>query len=100
MDVVLEDAWLKSAIGETAGAIAILDRALGGLSKAAPSLVGSSGLPAELPASLVRAMLLRARLADQRGDRETSARWSQAALALWGGGDPELRAYWARGTTH
>jgi hypothetical protein len=45
-------------------------------------------------------MLLRARLADQRGDRETSARWSQAALALWGGGDPELRAYWARGTTH
>jgi hypothetical protein len=96
MDVVLQDAWLKSAVGNTDDAIVTLDRALGGLSKAPATLVGNSGLPAELPASLVRAMLLRAALADERSDRATSAKWSQAALSLWGGGDPEVRALLGR----
>ena len=92
MDVILQDAWLKSAVGNTDKAIVTLDRALGGLSKAPSTLVGNSGLPAELPAALVRAMLLRASLAAERGDRATSTRWSEAARFLWGGGDPEVRA--------
>ena len=92
MDIVLEDAWLKSAIGDPDGAIATLDRAFGGISKAPSNLIGSSGLPAALPAALVRAMLLRSKLAAERGDRMSATRWSAAARALWGGGDPEVRA--------
>jgi predicted Ser/Thr protein kinase len=90
MDVVLEDAWLKSALGDVTRAIAMLDRALNGLSKAPSKLVGSSG--GELPAALVRAMLLRAALAEQRGDNAAAARWSQAVRTLWSGGDPEIQA--------
>ena len=96
MDVVLQDAWLKSAIGNVDGAVATLDRALNGLSKAPSTLVGSSGLPGELPAALVRAMLLRSALAEEKGDTAGSARWAQAVKALWGGGDPEIQAILSR----
>jgi hypothetical protein len=37
-------------------------------------------------------MLLRSKLAAERGDRMSATRWSAAARALWGGGDPEVRA--------
>ena len=96
MDVVLQDAWLKSAIGNIDGAVATLDRALNGLSKAPSTLVGSSGLPGELPAALVRAMLLRSALAEQKADTAASARWREAVKALWGGGDPEIQAILSR----
>jgi hypothetical protein len=93
MDAVLEDAWLRWATGDAARAAQTLDRAFGGLSKAPPNIVGSS---APLSASLVRAMLLRARLATDLGDRTNALKWSGAATALWGGGDPEVRQILAR----
>jgi tetratricopeptide (TPR) repeat protein len=80
-------AELSLALGDTTAAIKELDLVL----QALPSL--GQRLLDQLPqaASLCRAMILRARLARQRGDRETTKRWSAAIAALWASSDPELR---------
>jgi hypothetical protein len=93
MDAVLVDGWLRWVTGDPARAAQTLDRAFGGLSKAPPNIVGNS---APLSASLVRAMLLRARLAAELGDRTNALKWSEAAKTMWGGGDPEVRQILSR----
>jgi serine/threonine protein kinase len=87
MDVVLQEGWLRAALGDSARAARYLDRALGGLSRAPQNLVNE----ATIPAALVRVMLLRADLADAAGDVTVAQRWRAAARSLWGHGDPEAR---------
>lgn len=88
MDAVFQDAWLRAALGDTAKAAQSIDRALGGLSRAPQNLLRN----ATIPAALVRVMILRADLADAKGDVTVAQRWRNAAKALWGRGDPEARA--------
>ncbi|MGK2962261.1 MAG: serine/threonine-protein kinase [Gemmatimonadaceae bacterium] len=86
MDVVMNRAWLRAAIGDTTGAIVVLDNALNGLSRASPNLLHHY----TLPSALVRVMLFRSELAAARGDTVTAAKWAGAADYLWGRGDPEI----------
>ena len=88
MDAVLQDAWLRAALGDSAKAARAIDRALGGLSRAPQNLVRD----ATIPAALVRVMIFRADLADAAGDVTVAQRWRSAATALWGRGDPEVRS--------
>jgi len=83
MDVVYGEAWLKTQLGDTLGATRDLDRALRGLLVAAPRILRN----AELAASLVRAMALRAELAYKAGDRAKAKYWADAVYSLWGRGD-------------
>ncbi len=87
MDGVLEHAWLLTAVNDTAGAVRLLDNALRGLSR-----MPANTLREGIAASLVRAIILRAEIALKQNDRATAETWSSAAVALWGRGDPELRA--------
>jgi hypothetical protein len=88
MDVVFQEAWLRSVIGDTQGAARSLDRALRGLSRAPSNLLDGS----ELATALVRAMMLRAKLAAQAGDKATNQLWFNAARELWSNADPEVKA--------
>ncbi len=88
MDAVLQYAWLRATVGDTARSIQFLDNSLRGLSRAPQSMLMS----ASIPAALVRAMILRADLAARTGDGATADRWSGAARQLWKGGDPEIVA--------
>jgi hypothetical protein len=88
MDVVLQEAWLRTAIGDSAGAARSLDRALNGISRAPANLLEGS----DLATALVRAMIMRARLAHAAHDDATARTWASAAQELWGAGDPEVKA--------
>jgi hypothetical protein len=80
-------ATISLALGDTAAAIKELDVVL----QALPTL--GQRLLDQLPqaAALCRSMLLRARLARARGDRETAKLWASALSALWATADSELR---------
>lgn len=84
MDAVLQYAWLRAQVGDSATAARFLDDALRGLSRAPPSMLQS----AHIPAALVRAMILRSQLAKKAGDAEVAALWATAARQLWSKGDP------------
>lgn len=88
MDVVLQEAWLRTAIGDTNGAARSLDRALRGLPRAPSNLLNR----VEFASSLVRAMLLRASLAPTGEDAASADVWRSAARELWSNGDPEVKA--------
>jgi serine/threonine protein kinase len=88
MDVVLQEAWLRTAIGDSSGAAVLLDRALKGISRAPANLLEE----AELGTALVRAMLMRANLAAKAGDTATQAVWLNAAKELWTNADPALKS--------
>lgn len=78
-DFALQEAQLYLALGDSAAAAAQLDDLLMGL----PSL-GRDLFSQPLQAgALVRAMALRARLADHAGERELSRRWAASVLRLW-----------------
>ena len=83
MDAVLQYSWLRSEIGDSAGAAAFLDNALRGLSRAPTTML----MTAVIPAALVRSMLLRASLARAMNDLPTEEKWKRAARELWGRGD-------------
>jgi len=87
MDAVLRHGWLLTAIGDTAGAVRLLDNSLRGLSK-----MPANTLRESIAGSLVRAIILRAEIAWKKNDRPAAEEWSRAAVALWGRGDPEPRA--------
>ncbi|MEO8578043.1 MAG: hypothetical protein ABI556_15140, partial [Gemmatimonadales bacterium] len=88
MDVVLQEAWLRAAIGDSSIATRSLDRALRGLSRAPTNLLEG----AELSTALVRAMLMRSDLAAATGDDVTHKKWSAAVRELWTNADPHVRA--------
>jgi serine/threonine protein kinase len=87
MDVVFQEAWLHMAIGDNAGAMQSLDRALNGLSRAPANLLDGS----EMATALVRAMMMRATLAAKAGDEATRRKWAGAARELWRDADPEVK---------
>jgi serine/threonine protein kinase len=92
LDYSYQLAWLRAASGDTAGAITQLDRVLGAL----PSINRWSLREAAAAAAAGRAMVLRAELAEARGDRETAARWARAVSALWATSDPALQPVLSR----
>lgn len=90
-DVSLErsyqEAWIRAATGDTAGAITQLDQSL----KAIPSMSAGALREAGTAAAAGRAMVLRADLAQSRGDSRTAYRWALAASELWAEADPALQ---------
>jgi serine/threonine protein kinase len=82
-DVVFQEAWLRSALGDKPGAAKQLDNALHGVSG------GVSGIMRTpvLVASFVRAMTLRAELALEARQPAEARKWASAVISLWGNGD-------------
>jgi hypothetical protein len=87
LDYTYQEAWLKTAIGDTAGAIRQLDVALNAL----PSLNGISFRDPGVAAAIGRTFVLRADLAFARHDFQTARHWAGALLALWLGADAPLQ---------
>jgi tRNA A-37 threonylcarbamoyl transferase component Bud32/tetratricopeptide (TPR) repeat protein len=92
LDFTYQVAWLRSAMGDTTGAVRQLDRSLGAL----PSLSAESLRDAATAAAAGRAMVLRADLANARGELEVRRKWAQAVADLWATADPPLQATVAR----
>jgi hypothetical protein len=84
MDAVFGEAWLRTALGDTAGAARQLDNALRGL----PAAPASALRNPELTPFLVRVMAFRAVLAGRANQRDIAKRWADAVFDLWGKGDP------------
>ncbi|HET9514403.1 MAG TPA: hypothetical protein VFO95_10805, partial [Gemmatimonadales bacterium] len=92
LEIVLAEANLRAAAGDSAGAEAQLDQAL----EALPTF--GVGLLREVPpaAAVGRAMALRADLAAAAGNRALAARWARAVITLWSDADPPLAPTLAR----
>ncbi len=88
VDGVYQEAFLWAAIGDTAVAVADLDRMLGDLAHQNGTFVHFL----QGPASLVHAMVLRARIALRQGDRSTAEKWARGVRELWADADPEVKA--------
>jgi tRNA A-37 threonylcarbamoyl transferase component Bud32/tetratricopeptide (TPR) repeat protein len=88
LDHTYQEAWLRVAAGDTAGAATRLDRVLESLPAHRSSLLLRMPEAAALP----RAMILRARIAAAQGDHATAARWAAAVVELWTNADVDLRA--------
>lgn len=87
VDYTYQLAWLRLAAGDSASAIKHLDIALGALS----DLSAGSLRDVAPAAAAVRAMILRAELADAKGDRPTARRWAGAVATLWRDADPPMQ---------
>jgi hypothetical protein len=88
VDGTFLEASLYAAIGDTTAATGVLDNAL----EALLNLDSYSLTWITLPSDLVRAMVLRARLASAAGDRASAAKWASAVVTLWSGADVEFRS--------
>ena len=87
VDMAFSEAWLALALGHPDVAAAQLDAALNALPRTSPQLfleVNQSG-------TLVRAMALRAELADRLGDQDTARQWASAVVILWSDADEFLQ---------
>jgi tetratricopeptide (TPR) repeat protein len=78
IDQIHQEAELRLAIGDTAQAIALIDRSLASL----PTLGFELVQDVAEASGLVRAMMLRAQLAQNSGDPRTAARWNEAVSTL------------------
>ncbi|HEX2210127.1 MAG TPA: hypothetical protein VHG93_20800, partial [Longimicrobium sp.] len=87
LDYVYTESELHLALGDTARALEELDRALLNLQAVPPSVLTR----VEQTSGLLRAMRLRAQLAEARRDAATATRWRGALATLWSGGDARLR---------
>jgi hypothetical protein len=87
LDALFPEAWLLAALGKPREAIDWLDPTLGTLSASAPQAFVD---PARAGA-LVRAMVLRADLAERVGDRAGAARWARIVTVLWANADSFLQ---------
>jgi hypothetical protein len=87
LDYTYQEAWLKAASGDTAGAISQLDLSL----KAIPTMSASALREAGAAAAVGRAMGLRADLAAATGDWKKAKQWGSALAALWTDADPVLQ---------
>jgi hypothetical protein len=87
LDYTYQEAWLKTAMGDTAAAIQQLDFALGAL----PTLSGLALREVGVAAAVGRAISLRADLANSQRDAPTARKWAAALVALWSGADRELQ---------
>lgn len=87
LEFTYQVAWLRSAMGDTTGAVRLLDRALGAL----PSLSAASLRDAAAAAAAGRAMVLRAEIATAQGDVEQRRKWALAVADLWATADGPLQ---------
>ncbi|MBA2688242.1 MAG: protein kinase [Gemmatimonadaceae bacterium] len=87
LDHTYQEAWLRAAVGDSAGAARQLDLALDAL----PVLSASALRQPAASAALGRSMILRANLAAKAGDRTKASRWAASVLALWKHADKELQ---------
>jgi hypothetical protein len=85
-DATFVEAWLMTQLGDSTAAAAFLDLTLSALPTQRTALL------TETPqaAGLVRAMALRAELADAAGDAATARRWGEAVSTLWRDAEPSL----------
>jgi hypothetical protein len=84
---VYHEAWLLLQLGDSTAAADYLDRSLAALQALRTSVV-SEGPQA---ASLVRAMALRAELADRAGQDAVAREWATHVVELWQDGDAFVR---------
>jgi len=85
-DALYPEAAVLAWMGDTRGAIAGLDPTLDSLALAEPQALADVARAG----ALVRAMALRAVLADRVGDRAAARAWGGAVLILWSGADEFL----------
>ena len=85
-------ARLALSLGDTVSAMSELDPVLRALPTLAPTLLSRVAQTA----SLVRALALRAELADRRGDPTSAKQCAGAVVALWQNADPPLQPLIAR----
>ena len=91
LDRTYQEAWLRRAIGDTAGAKRQLDQVLGALSGiGAASVQHHAAFPSA--AAAPRIMLLRAEMAAASGDTRTAHEWIAALEQLWRNADRSLVA--------
>ncbi len=83
IDIGYGTAWLMAALGHPDSAVAWLDPILAALPRTPAQLF----LEVYQAGPLVRAMVLRAELANQLGDRATARLWATAVVILWSGAD-------------
>jgi hypothetical protein len=86
LDFVLQESRLRAAIGDTAKAIAELDRVLRALPTLSPFAVREEAQSA----ALARSLAFRAELARARGDSAEQQLRARQALTLWRHADPWL----------
>ena len=88
LDFTVQEAWLRVAMGDTTGAERQLDVVLGAL----PTLSArNSVFELAQSAAVGRAMVLRADLAQGRGDRPVAKRWAGNVVELWANADASLK---------
>ncbi|MDH3424100.1 MAG: hypothetical protein OEN00_13995, partial [Gemmatimonadota bacterium] len=88
LDALYPEAELWVFLGYPERATEWIDPTLDALAESAPHILGS---PVRA-ASLVRALALRARLAQELGDTEGARTWAQAFVALWIDADDNLQS--------
>jgi hypothetical protein len=86
LDFTVQEAWLRSAAGDTAGAVRQLDLVLNALPTLGPWSVREEAQAAAIP----RALLLRAELADRARDVAQRRRRATEALTLLQHADASL----------
>jgi hypothetical protein len=92
LDYTLTEAWIRTALGDSAAAIRQLDLTLTAL----PTLVSHVVYEPGMAAAVGRSMVLRAELAAKQGDRSSAALWASRVLTLWSHADPSLAPTLAR----
>jgi tetratricopeptide (TPR) repeat protein len=79
VEITYQETILQLVLGDTAGAIRSLDRTLDALPTLGKALLDETPQAAALP----RLMVLRARLANRRGETAIAHRWASGVLTLW-----------------
>jgi serine/threonine-protein kinase len=87
IDGTFHEAWVLLALGDTTGAVRLLDASLSALPTLGTDLIA---WPPQT-AGLLRAMMLRARIASWVGDAPTAAQWAGAVATLWSAADTEFK---------
>ena len=92
VDGAYQEAMLALAVGDTAHAVRSLDEVLEAVPVLTLDLLGDEPF-GSVPqgAGLVRAMVLRARIAALQQDPATARRWARPVLTLWRSADPALQ---------
>lgn len=88
LDRTYQEAWIRAAIGDTAGAERQLDESLHAISTMSASALQEVGAAA----AAGRAMALRADLAAARHRSATARKWAGAAAQLWQSADAPLQS--------
>jgi len=86
-DGLYPEAALLVELGDRKAAAELMDATVRGLPQVAPQVLAD---PVRV-AALVRALALRARIADELGEDEKARRWAQAVLTLWSDADAFLQ---------